>query len=72
MAAMLHSLDVREGMTVLEVGTGSGYNAALLATRLGDDAVTSIELDPALTQRARIALAATGHCPTVITGDGAA
>ena len=72
MAAMLHSLDVREGMTVLEVGTGSGYNAALLATRLGDDAVTSIELDPALTQRARIALASTGHCPTVITGDGAA
>ncbi|MGH3985678.1 MAG: methyltransferase domain-containing protein [Pseudonocardiaceae bacterium] len=72
MAAMLHSLDVAEGMTVLEVGTGSGYNAALLAARLGDDAVTSIELDPALTQRARIALATAGHCPAVVTGDGAA
>ncbi|MGH3770925.1 MAG: methyltransferase domain-containing protein [Pseudonocardiaceae bacterium] len=72
MAAMLHSLDVAEGMTVLEVGTGSGYNAALLAARLGDDAVTSIELDPALTQRARIALATAGYHPTVVTGDGAA
>ncbi|MGH3670910.1 MAG: hypothetical protein ACRDSH_09770 [Pseudonocardiaceae bacterium] len=44
MATMLHSLDMAAGMTVLEVGTGSGYNAALLAARLGDDAITSIEL----------------------------
>jgi methyltransferase of ATP-grasp peptide maturase system len=72
MAAMLHALDVTEGMTVLEVGTGSGYNAALLAQRLGDDRVTTIEVDPAVAQRARIALAAAGCCPTVATGDGAA
>ncbi len=72
MAAMLHSLDVAPGMTVLEVGTGSGYNAALLAARLGDDAVTSVELDPALAQRARVALTAAGYRPTVVTGDGAA
>jgi protein-L-isoaspartate O-methyltransferase len=51
MAAMLHSLDVREGMTVLEIGTGSGYHAALLARRLGDDQVTTIEVDPAVAQR---------------------
>lgn len=72
MAAMLHSLDATEDMTVLEVGTGSGYNAALLAARLGDDAVTSVELDPALAQRARMALATAGYHPTVVTGDGAA
>jgi protein-L-isoaspartate O-methyltransferase len=72
MAAMLHALDVAEGMTVLEVGTGSGYNAAVLAQRLGDDRVTTIEVDPAVAQRARIALAAAGCRPTVATGDGAA
>ncbi|MGH3870348.1 MAG: methyltransferase domain-containing protein [Pseudonocardiaceae bacterium] len=72
MAAMLHSLDLAQGMTVLEVGTGSGYNAALLAARLGDDAITSMELDPALAHRARVALAAAGYRPTVVTGDGEA
>ncbi|MBV9162371.1 MAG: methyltransferase domain-containing protein [Pseudonocardiales bacterium] len=72
MAAMLHSLEVTQGMTVLEVGTGSGYNAALLAARLSDKAVTSIELDPALAQRARIALTTAGYRPTVVAGDGAA
>ncbi|MDQ2789364.1 MAG: methyltransferase domain-containing protein [Actinomycetota bacterium] len=72
MAAMLHSLDVAPGMTVLEVGTGSGYNAALLAARLGDEAITSIELAPALAERASVALATTGYRPTLVTGDGSA
>ena len=72
MAAMLHALDLRDGMRVLEVGTGSGYNAALMAERLGDDHVTTIEVDPALVERARLALTTVGHCPTTVTGDGAA
>ena len=45
MLAMLTALDAHEGQRVLEIGTGTGYNAALLAHRLGTDAVVSIEID---------------------------
>src|SRR5579884_3652846 len=34
-AIMLEKLDIKPGMTVLEVGTGSGYNAALIAELWG-------------------------------------
>lgn len=71
-AVMLAALDARPGMSVLEIGTGSGYNAALLATRLGADHVTTIEIDPQLAAHARAALTTTGFDRvTVITGDGA-
>ncbi|MFF3734332.1 methyltransferase domain-containing protein [Streptomyces sp. NPDC002476] len=70
MARMLDELDVRDGQRVLEIGAGSGYNAALLAHRLGDDAVTTVDLDPEITESARRHLAAAGHHPAVITGDG--
>ncbi|MFB8018713.1 methyltransferase domain-containing protein [Streptomyces rubiginosohelvolus] len=71
MALMLDALAVADGHTVLEIGTGPGYNAALLAHRLGDPAVTSVDLDPEITESARGHLAAAGYHPTVITGDGA-
>jgi protein-L-isoaspartate(D-aspartate) O-methyltransferase len=65
-------LDVRDGHDVLEIGTGSGYNAALLAHRLGDDdLITTVDLDPELTASARRHLDAAGHHPVVVTGDGA-
>ncbi|MFJ8905951.1 methyltransferase domain-containing protein [Streptomyces sp. NPDC102351] len=71
MALMLAGLRVRDGHRVLEIGTGSGYNAALLAHRLGDDSlVTTIDLDPEITESARRHLAAAGHRPAVVTGDG--
>jgi len=71
MAAMLTELEVRDGDAVLEIGAGTGYNAALLAHRLGDDLVTTIDLDPEITESARRHLAAAGYHPTVVTGDGA-
>jgi len=71
MAGMLEALDLQPGHRVLEIGTGTGYNAALLSHRVGADSVTSIELDPALAAAARDALAEIGLHPTVHAGDGA-
>ncbi|MFE0177805.1 methyltransferase domain-containing protein [Streptomyces sp. NPDC059002] len=72
MAKMLDELAVRPGDRVLEIGAGTGYNAALLAHRLGDDHVTTVDLDPEITESARRHLAAAGYRPAVVTGDGAA
>ncbi len=53
MAMMLELLDVRPGMRVLEIGTGSGYNTALLCHLVGTDSgVYSLEIDGALSARA--------------------
>ncbi|CAL9295259.1 MULTISPECIES: methyltransferase domain-containing protein [Streptomyces] len=72
MAMMLVELGVRDGDRVLEIGAGTGYNAALLAHRLGDDdLVTTVDLDPEITESARRHLAAAGYHPAVVTGDGA-
>lgn len=71
MARMLEYLEVRDGMDVLEIGTGPGYNAALLCHRLGEAHVTTVDLDPDITQAARAHLTAAGYRPRVITGDGA-
>src|SRR5690606_26831879 len=72
MAVMLAELGVRDGDRVLEIGTGSGYNAALLAHRLGDhDLVTTIDLEPEITEAARRHLGAAGYRSAGVTGDGA-
>jgi protein-L-isoaspartate(D-aspartate) O-methyltransferase len=59
MALMIEALRVRPGLRVLEVGAGTGYNAALLDT-LGA-VVTSIDVQEDVADRARSALARAGH-----------
>lgn len=71
MALMLENLQLEDGMRVLEIGTGTGYNVALLSERLGSGLVTSLDRDPDLVEQARAALAAAGYRPTVVIGDGA-
>ncbi|MEU6014382.1 methyltransferase domain-containing protein [Streptomyces sp. NPDC047515] len=71
MLAMLDALNVKAGDTVYELGTGTGYNAALLASRLGSDNVVSADVDPELVQLARKRLAQSRLHPLVYAGDGA-
>ncbi len=70
-AGMLDALDVAEGMRVLEIGTGTGYNAALLAERVGAGNVITVEVDPAIADHARQALDRLGYPVTMVIGDGA-
>jgi protein-L-isoaspartate O-methyltransferase len=69
---MLDALEVEPGARVLEIGTGTGYNAALLCERLGSANVVSVEIDGELVAAAGERLAAAGYAPTVARGDGAA
>ena len=72
MAWMLQAIGVTAGQTVLEIGTGTGYNAGLLSHRLGEHAVTSIDIDPDLVSAARQRLSSIGYAPVLAAGDGAA
>src|SRR5262249_1692926 len=45
MAQMLEDLSLAHGQRVLEIGAGTGYNAALLAHVVGPGRVTSIDVD---------------------------
>ncbi|MFK4089233.1 methyltransferase domain-containing protein [Kribbella sp. NPDC020789] len=66
---MLHLLDAQPGQQVLDIGTGSGYSAALLGHRLGDDRVTSIDVDSYLVRAARERLASFGREPRIEVAD---
>ncbi|MFD0772320.1 methyltransferase, FxLD system [Streptomonospora algeriensis] len=60
-AGMLGQLDVQPGHRVLEIGSG-GYNAALLAELVGPDgAVTTMDIDPEVVDRARTCLDRAGY-----------
>lgn len=67
-AIMVEALGLRGGERVLDVGTGSGYQAAVLAA-CGAQVVT-IERIPALAKAARLRLARLGYDCEVLAGDG--
>ena len=69
-ARVLQELRLMPGETVLEIGTGSGYLSALMASR--DALVTSVEIDPALSVEAKQKLARAGlRQVELAVGDGA-
>ncbi|MER8193481.1 methyltransferase domain-containing protein [Streptomyces microflavus] len=70
MLEALALLDVQPTDRVLELGAGTGLNAAWLAHRLGSDRVVSVEVDPALAEQAAKNNAAAGLSPCIVAGDG--
>jgi methyltransferase of ATP-grasp peptide maturase system len=72
MTRMIEALQLADGAQVLEIGTGTGYNAALLTHRLGEDKVFSVDVEPGLVELARRRLAGLGYHPTLAAGDGSA
>lgn len=71
-ALMLEELEAGPGLRVLEIGTASGYNAALLSRVVGDPAlVWTVEIEPRLADWARYNLTAAGFSAVhVLAGDG--
>jgi protein-L-isoaspartate(D-aspartate) O-methyltransferase len=71
-AHMLEQLVVKPGQRVLEIGAGTGYNAALLSCLVGPSgAVTTVDIASDVTERARAALVSSGYGNVhVVCGDG--
>ncbi|MEU5995633.1 methyltransferase domain-containing protein [Spirillospora sp. NPDC047418] len=69
--SLLELLNVELGHRVLDVGTGTGWTAALLSRLVGSANVTSVEVDPAVSVQAAANLEQAGHAPRLIVGDGA-
>ncbi|MFB9381793.1 methyltransferase domain-containing protein [Pseudonocardia petroleophila] len=73
-AVMLEQLDLRPGQRVLEIGAGTGWNAALTARIVGASGqVTTVDIDPHLVDSAGRHLAAAGVTGVRLRcGDGVA
>ncbi|MFJ8311222.1 MULTISPECIES: methyltransferase domain-containing protein [unclassified Streptomyces] len=67
---LLQDLDIGDGMTVLDVGTGTGETAGALTHRLTDRHTVTIDVDAAVARSARTALHHAGFHPTAVAGDG--
>ena len=73
MAEMLELLELAPGQRVLEIGAGTGYNAAVLSRLVGAEGrVTTIDIDPEIVGRAKRALGDAGYRADVRQGDGRA
>ena len=71
MALMLEMLDVRPGHRVVEIGAGTGYNAAILAVLSGPSGlVVSIDIDVATATAAAVALRSIDSRARVLVADG--
>lgn len=67
-ALMTESLEIKKGEKVLEIGTGSGYQAAILAELT--DKVYSVEIIEELGKRADRVLKSLGYKVRIKIGDG--
>ncbi len=60
--SMLELLEIEPGMSILEIGAGSGYNAALLSELVGPGgSVTSVDIDAELVAETSARMAAVGY-----------
>jgi protein-L-isoaspartate(D-aspartate) O-methyltransferase len=73
MATILEQLEVQAGHHIVEIGAGTGYNAALLATLAGEEGqVVTIDIDDDIVTDAQEHLKMAGfHHVRVVCGDGA-
>jgi protein-L-isoaspartate(D-aspartate) O-methyltransferase len=73
MAIMLEQLALAPGQRVLEIGAGTGYNAALMGRLVGPDGcVVTVDIDDDLVAAARAHLEATGTTNVIaVCADGA-
>lgn len=71
-ALMVEELDLKEGQTVLEIGGGRGYHAAVISRVVGEKGrVISMEILPELAENGRMVLQELGyHNVEVVVGDG--
>ncbi len=70
-AFMLHHLELKKGLNVLEVGTGTGWSSAVIKELVGETGkVTSVEWMPELVLRARKILKEKRYEIDVVEGDG--
>lgn len=67
---MIEALNLTAEHRVLEIGTGTGYSTALMCHYLGEDNVTTVEVDPQVAARADAALETVGYSTWTVTGDG--
>ena len=70
-AAMLERAQLATGMRILEIGTGSGYNAALMRELVGPQGqVTTVDIDGTLVAEASERLNAAGYDDIEVAGRG--
>ncbi len=70
-AMMTEILCASDGMRILEVGAGSGYQTAILSTICPNSEITSIEFNPQLSDSSSALLGRLGHSNVeVVCGDG--